>query len=409
MTMKSFTVLYYKSKKKKHKAKGESKFDGRLTVEAPPTSVLTLFDDHGSIVFRSIQSDLTREDIKIDDIIQLGGNEIEILSVDRHDGCIKATTSSSASALDGSSRPSSSMMTSRTMTTSLLGTNTKKRGLRVSGKTGSGGGLGFNTKNKNPTVLPPTAAAAKKRRITPPQPKKSVGRSTTTDDDDYVDDAADLDGSDDDKCNIGSGSNGRKTTQRVGSKVNPSLTTIPSRLLVLKNKNKPFRPVPCNINHLRQQGQSFLSSSPTSLVYNSTQQQQQQQQPPRSSSTVIASVNTASSSSASAAAAVDSIDTNSDNMFSGAIGRFSVPHSIKSVLKQHQVEGLVFLWNILSNGSRGLGGGATAIPTSSTRGCILADEMGLGKTLQTIAVIAALHRRKRDRVSVGSVTRRLIS
>ena len=81
--MKSFTVLYYKSKKKKHKSKGESKFDGRLTI-CPDRSVVCLLDEKEQVVFKSIQTDLAKcsHDLQEDEIIQLGGHEIEILSID---------------------------------------------------------------------------------------------------------------------------------------------------------------------------------------------------------------------------------------------------------------------------------------------------------------------------------------
>jgi hypothetical protein len=77
-------------------------------------------------------------------------------------------------------------------------------------------------------------------------------------------------------------------------------------------------------------------------------------------------------------------ETKITNMFPNAVGSIDVPHSIQKVLKSHQISGVEFLWNCLSG---------------DQKGAILADEMGLGKTLMTIAVICALHRQKRDRVS----------
>ena len=105
---------------------------------------------------------------------------------------------------------------------------------------------------------------------------------------------------------------------------------------------------------------------------------------------------------------------NSDTQFffPGAIGSPMVPHSIRKVLRPHQVEGVVFLWNCLTgngqvaNLSPHFGDEETEFEDcdreetrmaskASPKGCILSDEMGLGKTLMTIATISALHRKNR--------------
>jgi hypothetical protein len=105
----------------------------------------------------------------------------------------------------------------------------------------------------------------------------------------------------------------------------------------------------------------------------------------------------ATKTSAAAAAA------GTTNYFPGAIGKLDVPHSIRSVLRPHQVEGVTFLWNTLS----GNGTAARASPHVDNdhpcQGAILADEMGLGKTLMTIAVICAFHRQNRDMVRISGV------
>jgi hypothetical protein len=85
-----------------------------------------------------------------------------------------------------------------------------------------------------------------------------------------------------------------------------------------------------------------------------------------------------------------------------ATATLDIPHSVRSVLKPHQEEGLDFLWKCLT-------GAGTARPRDhkdktcpTLRGAILADEMGLGKTLMTIAVICGLYRQKRDTVRLYS-------
>ena len=152
-------------------------------------------------------------------------------------------------------------------------------------------------------------------------------------------------------------------------------------------------------------------------------------------------------------------NTETQNFFPGAVGNPVVPHSIRKVLRPHQIEGVVFLWNCLTgNGqagnisphyhdendwddNEGLGNDQKRISSStdsalpSPKGCILSDgmyrvdlvfssanestnissflflfcvaflsnwgaiEMGLGKTLMTIATISALHRQNRSNVS----------
>ena len=86
-----------------------------------------------------------------------------------------------------------------------------------------------------------------------------------------------------------------------------------------------------------------------------------------------------------------------------SIGDIDIPNSVRTSLKAHQEEGVVFLWKCLT----GLGearpyempGFSEAILKQRIlRGCILGDCMGSGKSLMTIAVICALYRQKRDSV-----------
>jgi hypothetical protein len=113
----------------------------------------------------------------------------------------------------------------------------------------------------------------------------------------------------------------------------------------------------------------------------------------------IASKSTTNSAATKTPAAV----AGTKNYFPGAIGKLDVPHSIRSVLRPHQVEGVTFLWNTLA----GNGTAARASPHVDNdhpcQGAILADEMGLGKTLMTIAIICAFHRQNRDTVRLSGV------
>ena len=112
----SYSVVYYARKNKVHKSKGVSKIDGILTVRFPPLSTVTLKNDnnddeeeddatddedtHSSnkkrrktqsiscakgIVFAGTQRDIAKSAmeglLKEDDIIALGGYEVQIISV----------------------------------------------------------------------------------------------------------------------------------------------------------------------------------------------------------------------------------------------------------------------------------------------------------------------------------------
>ena len=116
--------------------------------------------------------------------------------------------------------------------------------------------------------------------------------------------------------------------------------------------------------------------------------------------------------------------TSNTLFFPGALGHIQAPNSIKSVLRPHQIEGVVFLWNCLTGSSPALQKAlkcALADTSSHDKdfcefddcndtsmieskkadtsfGAILADEMGLGKTLMTITCLFALHRRNRTDV-----------
>lgn len=70
---------------------------------------------------------------------------------------------------------------------------------------------------------------------------------------------------------------------------------------------------------------------------------------------------------------------------SGILPHIPLPATLAEVLKPHQVTGVDFLWKAL-------------VLDNKHSGAILADEMGLGKSLQTISIIAAMHRQRREKV-----------
>ena len=87
-TKTSYTVLYYKRKNKVHKSKGVSKLDGTLTVVAGSSSSLSVTlqsADTGAIVYRGglrSNGNSSNETFEIDETIQVGAYEVEILSCD---------------------------------------------------------------------------------------------------------------------------------------------------------------------------------------------------------------------------------------------------------------------------------------------------------------------------------------
>jgi SNF2 family DNA or RNA helicase len=67
-----------------------------------------------------------------------------------------------------------------------------------------------------------------------------------------------------------------------------------------------------------------------------------------------------------------------------------IPHYIASNLKQHQVEGVKFMWTHIGGGKK-------------PGGCILAHSMGLGKSLQICALVHAFCKRQLSRKQTARV------
>jgi len=82
-----YTVLYYKRKNKVHKSKGVSKLDGTLTVGSSSSlSVILQSADTRAIVYRGglRSSENNTATFEIDETIQVGPYEVEILSCDNN-------------------------------------------------------------------------------------------------------------------------------------------------------------------------------------------------------------------------------------------------------------------------------------------------------------------------------------
>jgi hypothetical protein len=66
---------------KVHKTKGVSKMDRILMTALPPKLMVTLLtDSFNAVVFCGIQKEISNRDLQVNDVIVLGGYEVEILS-----------------------------------------------------------------------------------------------------------------------------------------------------------------------------------------------------------------------------------------------------------------------------------------------------------------------------------------
>ena len=340
----SYTVLYYKRKNKVHKSKGVSKKDGVLTVVPPPKATVVL-QGGNQTVFKGIQREIAKRILQVDDIVVLGSYEVEILSRD---------TAVSSTTIKGKPKPAVLLPRKRTSFSRVRGPlHPKANGPLANVVLRTTGSVGRSKPSCRPLPQPPPQPFKE-----PSSPIYALSDNETSSDDDPDHGLA----SDAKKEN-----NYRTVPLRRGS-TKRSASLAASTATISRSKIRGVPP------HKKQ---ALLSAS-TSRRATGLQPLRQRQ---------------------SMAAGTGS---SAPTIFPGAIGRVDVPHSIKGVLKPHQVEGVAFLWNCLT----GHGKACAVSPhvdvehgsRQSFKGAILADEMGLGKTLMTIAVICALHRQRRDTV-----------
>jgi DNA repair and recombination RAD54-like protein len=103
---------------------------------------------------------------------------------------------------------------------------------------------------------------------------------------------------------------------------------------------------------------------------------------------------------ATSTSTIPATNTSPPQSSTNLLANVPLPASVRSVLRPHQEEGVEFLWQALA--PMAVSGNEQNDTQSPARGAIFADEMGLGKTLMTIAIIAGLHRRQRDKVRPNS-------
>jgi len=383
-----YTVLYYKRKNKVHKSKGVSKLDGTLVVVGvggtiSPASIILKSCDSDDIIYRgAFRGDgggKEREGknpivFEIDEIIPVGGYEVEILSCDDNGNSNHDSGSIS-------SRSSNNIKTSRLKKNSLLSNRINNRKLLV----------GNSGRNLSVSKITTTSIGVKRSllgkpllggRKPPAQPsslkKKSLMLMSKKKDD-----------SDDEDNDDGNGNEYTYSASSMAKENNVGPSLLNKRKTAGLPVFKKF--VRIKTSSIGRTMGMFTTVTPTATTTNTKLKKKDE-----------------------------------PDFFSGAIGNPIVPHSIRKVLRPHQIEGVVFLWNCLtgnsdvsrlsphvaytqpivesnddnyittSNKKHNYDDDITISSKKLFKGCILCDEMGLGKTLMTIATISALHRRNRD-------------
>jgi len=342
-TKTTYTVLYYKRKNKVHKSKGVSKLDGTLTVVAGSSSSLSVTlqsTDTGAIVYRGglrSNNGNNTATFEIDETIQVGPYEVEILSCDNDDGINKTNTTNFNPLI-----ASNNNMKHR----KLLDTTNAQRQLLGKKKLGLGGnnqsrrsGLGSKRSLAGTTrkpAVPPTTSAVRKRARTPTESSIDEGNISAS----------------------------------------PLIGNMSRATTILPGFKRPI------LSRTKTNTMNIISRA-SSITANRKRR-----------------ANLLSSSAITATNSKDTTNGDG-NFFPGAIGTLLVPHSIRKSLRPHQIEGVVFLWNCLTGNGKvaSVSDHITEDDEVSPKGCILSDEMGLGKTLMTIATISALHRQNRESVS----------
>ena len=331
----TYTVLYYKRKNKVHKSKGVSKKDGILTTDKK-SLIVSLMDD-GNQVFRGIHREIaSKTSLQVDDIIVLGSYEVEILS---HEDSAAAGTST---------KPQTKQPLQRKIapkTSFFRGPLHPKASRPLTAAAAAAAA--------SPSTTHRSSVATKRILYRPPQPIKATPN--------YESSSSSSSSSSDEESSKFERKLEKENllTARASAKRPPPVSSsTTTRLPPFKKHIRTIVPSIKNSNGLTKPPQKPLGIRPFTKT------------PPHPSS----------------------------GDFLGAVGKINLPHSIKSVLKPHQVEGVTFLWNCLT-GNNKANIVSPHVPNHQVfKGAILADEMGLGKTLMTIATICALFRQNRSSV-----------
>lgn len=325
----SYSVLYFKRKNKTHKGKGAIKIDGFLTVTRQKSVVTLRKEADMEVIFQGIQNEICRRGfLEVDETVQLGPYEVEILGIVSH----------SISLL----RPSSAQATSEAMTTKqtstvLLGRNSGSELWCPGNKSKSV--CAINRVTSSTTSFSSTPNAGKRSHIRKP-PAQPVKKARVQEKDDSIGSSATFESCQDTST--------MASVQKENTVAGFSRSTY-------KHKR----------NHFPAFKRPLLHD--------------------------VASKNSSSTADDGLLHRDHTDMSNNKNVhFPGAAGFLDVPHSIKSVLRPHQIDGVTFLWNCLTAGAGGKPfhpQNVRAVPidsynhceansgnhVSSTRGCILCD------------------------------------
>lgn len=307
-----YTVLYYKRKNKIHKSKGVSKLDGTLSFVASPESSTTPVSvtltsiDTGAVVHRGGMRDPSGVSVlSVDETISVGAYEVEILSCDEVDN--NSNSNNDKNVVNPSIIVSANVNRSKVIRNRAplgSGGSSQRLGFGGGNQVIRRGGLGVRRPlagtTRKPVLQPSLAAPRSKKTKTPP----------------LVDDSENSENGCTSSLPPGLVSR-RKTNIMLPGFKRPILRTKATAA-------RKFPPASSNTNAVSNRHRAKLLSSSSSI---------------KPVTTITTNTNT------------NTTLRNGDeqkNFFPGAIGTPMVPHSIRKVLRPHQIEGVVFLWNCLT-------------------------------------------------------------
>jgi hypothetical protein len=311
----SYSVLYYKRKNKTHKAKGVVKIDGFLTVETQKSVVTLRNEADNEVIFQGIQSEISKKGIlEVDETVRTGAYEVEIVGIVSHNA------SPSRSSL--TMKPAAAAMVATTMKTNRTNMAVVARSTGPALR-----GPGSESKNSfHPTRrLPSTSTSSStpnaslgsapfgKRCLTRKPPAQPVKKAK--------------------KCDTfnGSLSDGDEPSATAAASLHKENSATASNNGTFQHTLQPFPAFKRPLQH---------DVDTNSCTTTSDHILHKKYKPAPSVLPCLPNTNTK--------------HTSSKNVyFHGAAGILDVPHSIKSVLRPHQIDGVTFLWNCLSTATGG--------------------------------------------------------
>jgi hypothetical protein len=310
--------------------------------------ILKAHGGNNEIIYEgTLSSDIVNKDPKslIDEIISIGPHEVEILDI-----VTTSSSSTSTTAAAATTNQQTNVMLNRGFTNRNL-QNSKSRSdktLLLPGK-------------KRPVQQVVTNLSQQRKPIPQPQPKK-IKSQKTNQDDDYDDD------------------NNLDDTRFIAT-----LKENDTNVRPVSNYNNRNRYLPPSFQK-KNDDKNNNNNKTTSVrsINNQLTSSSTRARPASIGRPKQESLSTTASSTTSTTTAATTTTTTLP-FFPGAVGNLNVPHSIRSVLKPHQIHGITFLWNCLTGNSRVATKSPHCVmddvttPTTTTtammsyKGCILSD------------------------------------